>query len=149
MNQRPSIKPKMRLLLPVGAAAVLGACGGGDGNEPVQVGKSVASYDISGVAANQKQALRAAGAEVASATCYPGLKSGAGMVTEDRTPAVLYVYQVRASDLQAAGALGFSADYSTKGFSRTGRACTSDSDTPADDIQPDDTPASDIPANPS
>lgn len=150
MNQRQVAKSMPRVLLPIGIATILGACGGGgDGNEPVLVGKSVASYDIAGVAASQKKALSAAGAEVTSMKCYPGVKSSAGMITEDRTPAVLYVYQVRARDLEAASALGFSANCSTTGFSQKERACASDPDTPADDTQPDDIPAKDTPADPT
>lgn len=149
MNQRQAAKLMPRVLLPIGIAAILGACGGGDGNEPVLVGKSVASYDVSGVAASQKKALSAASVEVTSTKCYPGMKAGAGMITEDRTPAVLYVYQVRARDLEAVSALGFSVDYSTMDFSQKEQACESDADTSADDIQPDDSPAKDIPADPT
>lgn len=141
MKQRQYSKAMAPGLLPMGVAAVLAACGGGDGAEPVLVGKSVASYDISGVVESQKQALSAAGAKVAAAKCYPGLTYRAEMITEDRTPAVLYVYEVRARDVEVASGLGFSAEYSTAGFSQVERACVTDPDTPANDTEPDDIPA--------
>ncbi len=142
MNQRQVANSIPRVLLLIGIAAILGACGGGDGSKPALVGKSVVSYDISGVSESQKKALIAAGAEVTSTKCYPGVKkSDPGTITEDRIPAVLYVYQLRVRDLEAALALGFSEDYLTAGFSQEERSCASDPDTPANDIPANDTPA--------
>lgn len=148
-----AIKSMSRMLLPIGISAILVACGGGD-DTLMFVGKSVASHDISGVVNEQKQALGAAGAEVASTRCYAWIKSAVvpgTVTTADYTPApVLYVHLVRTRDLEAASALGFSADYSTTGFSPEERACvTTDADIPgiltdetlADAIMNEDIPA--------
>jgi hypothetical protein len=143
MNQQVGFPSFVSFLVSCVLAVTMSACGGSDKNAPVSVGKSVASYDISGTVDSQRQAFFAVGTEVTSVKCYPRMKQSPGMVTEDRIPAVLYVYQVRARDLDAATTLGFKADFSTTGFSQTERACATDADSPANDI-----PANDTPANP-
>jgi hypothetical protein len=130
-----------QFLLPCVLSFALGACGGGDKNAPVSIGKSVASYDISATVASERQALFATGAVVASVKCYPEVNSSPDLITGGRIPAVLYVFQVRARDLDAASTLGFKSDFSMTGFSLAERACATDPDTRANDFPTNDTPA--------
>jgi hypothetical protein len=130
--QQVRFPPFPSLLLPCVLAVTTSACGGSNGNEPVSVGKSVVIYQSSGTVDSQPQALfAAAGVEVASVKCYPKENIGPDIITGDEATVVLYVYQVRARDLDTAAMLGFTADFSVRGFSQNERACPTGEDAPA------------------
>jgi hypothetical protein len=109
------------------ALASLASCGGAGGN--VEVGKSVASFEVTSVATQQRQQLASANVHVLSAKCFSSVGSD-GFVGIG-TPQVLYVYEIPADDAEKAASIDFRTGFSREGYSSTSMTCDTPADIPA------------------
>lgn len=102
-------------------STLLTGCGGDDGidNTPVDVSKTVSTFDLTPTAALHVQQLTTAGAVVKSSRCY---RSASPDVIIGPPP-VMFVYEIRTSDLPAATGAGFQANASRDGFRATSVPC--------------------------
>jgi hypothetical protein len=110
-------------------ATLVSACGGGDeiDNTPLDVSKTVATFDLTGTATLHSQQLAAAGAVVKSTRCYRSASTDVIV----GPPPIMFVYEVRTSDAAAATGAGFQANASRTGFSVTSIPCLTPEGTPA------------------
>lgn len=107
----------------------LAGCGDGDNNDNgiALVARAVPTLQVTSTSQVQRKAFAAAKIEIVGAKCY--LATPAHIATLDgglvshQVPPVLFVYEIRRLDINAASALGFQQNVSQDGFDTTKVSC--------------------------